>query len=281
MKRKINQASTSRKKGKSSCEQEQVQTADFLAGIKCFIHPANFGIGRLNIFQKMVKNYGGDVYSTLPEPCETVTYIIFEESLDIDKIRKLIDPSQYENAVLIKCSWLSACSKSKTKVETKEFEINLVPESLKGKRENTPFSSRPPKINTQTASMAQDEACEKRNEDTCITTANNFIKQNENNHIVDSSNAEEPLPESSTRYNTKDNSESVKEQPLKDTNEKTTSRRDSTSSKSVSTTRERSITNRKFFPKELKVQQTGLLKIFSVLYIRCIINISNKFIDLK
>lgn len=258
MKRKINQASASRKKAKSSSEEDQALKADFLSGLKCFIHPANFGIGRLSIFQKLVKNNGGDIFDTLPWACERVTHVIFEESLDADKIQKLIDPSQYQNAFFVKCSWLSACSKSKTKIDTKDFEIKLSTECSKDK--NVPSSVEPPKLNSQSTNGVQNAAYEipisrkERSKDPRITSTIRSIEQGENltsnNHEVFSSNREGPLPESSTRCNIKDISLSVKDLQ-KDTDEKNTSREDDDTS-AEDNTREGSFKKRKFLPKELK-----------------------------
>lgn len=255
MKRKINQASASRKKAKASREQDQVLKTDVFAGLKGFIHPANFGVGRLNIFQKLVKNNGGDLYDSLPLACERVTHVIFEESLDADKIQKLIDSSQYQNAIFVRCSWLSACSKSKTKIETKDFEIKLSSECSKDKK-NISFSSEQPKVNSQSTNVLQNAAYEdsisgrKRTKDTLVTTTKQSREQDEN---LLSSDREGPLLESSTRCDTKDISSSVKDHLQNDTDAKNASREEGNTSEE-NITRKGSFKKKKFFPKELKVQ---------------------------
>ncbi|XP_037787092.1 DNA polymerase lambda-like isoform X1 [Penaeus monodon] len=253
MKRKINQASASRKKAKASREQDQVLKTDVFAGLKCFIHPANFGVGRLNIFQKLVKNNGGELYDSLPLACERVTHVIFEESLDADKIQKLIDSSQYQNAIFVRCSWLSACSKSKTKIETKDFEIKLSSECSKDKK-NISFSSEQPKVNSQSTNVLQNAAYEdsisgrKRTKDTLVTTTKQSREQDEN---LLSSDREGPLLESSTRCDTKDISSSVKDHLQNDTDAKNASREEGNTSEE-NITRKGSFKKKKFFPKELK-----------------------------
>ncbi|XP_042212376.1 DNA polymerase lambda-like [Homarus americanus] len=126
MKRKLNQSLMSKKKGKVIPGDDTTSGGpghDFLSGVTCHIHPANFGRKRLNIFQSQVQNYGGNMIQTLPLSSETISYIIFEESVDVVKLKQFFNPSAYCNTRFVRCTWLVECVKKKTKVDSKDHEI--------------------------------------------------------------------------------------------------------------------------------------------------------------
>lgn len=126
MKRKACQIVTSKKKSKNIHEREDAtneSTPPILSGVKCYIHPANFGVKRLNIFQKLVEKYGGEIIKTLPCPNKGISHAVFEETVDIEKLKVLLDPSSFDNAIFVRCTWLVKCIKAKAKVETKDYEI--------------------------------------------------------------------------------------------------------------------------------------------------------------
>ncbi|XP_064079243.1 DNA polymerase lambda-like isoform X2 [Macrobrachium nipponense] len=128
MRRKISQPRTSQKKVKKEDSEQDCKDpvlATTFQGLIFHIHPASFGTGRLQIFEKQVKRYGGQLIQPRPKFSETVTHIIFEESIDSEKAQKLLDPVNFPKAVFVKCSWLSLCIKTKSKVSTRDFEINV------------------------------------------------------------------------------------------------------------------------------------------------------------
>ncbi|KAG7174440.1 DNA polymerase lambda-like [Homarus americanus] len=60
---------------------------------------------------------------TLPLSSETISYIIFEESVDVVKLKQFFNPSAYCNTRFVRCTWLVECVKKKTKVDSKDHEI--------------------------------------------------------------------------------------------------------------------------------------------------------------
>nr|XP_053645240.1 DNA polymerase lambda-like [Cherax quadricarinatus]XP_053645241.1 DNA polymerase lambda-like [Cherax quadricarinatus]XP_053645242.1 DNA polymerase lambda-like [Cherax quadricarinatus] len=126
MRRKIGHSVKSVKKAKTVCNVANTgheASLTFFSGVRCYIHPANFGIRRLTIFQNHIRKYGGEIVEILPLPSEVVSHVIFEESIDNEKLKLLIDPSNYHNTAFIKCTWLVECVKTKAKIQTKEYEI--------------------------------------------------------------------------------------------------------------------------------------------------------------
>ncbi|XP_045582175.2 DNA polymerase lambda [Procambarus clarkii] len=126
MKRRSRLTPTSRKKVNNLCDRNTDASGsglNFLSDVRCYIHPANFGTGRLNIFKNLIKKHGGEIVTTLPTSSESVSHVIFEESIDSEKLKLLIDLSNFHETAFVKCTWLIECVKAKSKSETKEHEI--------------------------------------------------------------------------------------------------------------------------------------------------------------
>ncbi|XP_045127751.1 DNA polymerase lambda-like [Portunus trituberculatus] len=87
----------------------------FLAGLKCHIHPANFGLMRHKVFENHITRYGGELVLSLPDCSEAVFHIVFEETVDEEKVKRLVDTARLPNCVFLKCTWLIESIKAKTK----------------------------------------------------------------------------------------------------------------------------------------------------------------------
>lgn len=124
MKRKRNQGCV--KKTQGSCEAAQSSLPQFLQGLQCHVHPACFGSMRLKIFENHIKQYGGQLVPTLPEVSEATLHVVFEESVDEEKVKRLVDISQLPNSIFLRCSWLVECVKSKGKARIEDHLIMSV-----------------------------------------------------------------------------------------------------------------------------------------------------------
>lgn len=124
MKRKRNQGCV--KKTKGSCEAAQSSLPQFLQGLQCHIHPACFGSMRHKIFENHVKQYGGHLVTTLPEVSDATLHIVFEESVDEEKVKRLVDTSRLPNSIFLSCSWLVECVKGKAKARIEDHLIMSV-----------------------------------------------------------------------------------------------------------------------------------------------------------
>ncbi|XP_068248489.1 DNA polymerase lambda-like [Palaemon carinicauda] len=128
MKRKLSQPLTSQKKIKNDDDNQDCQDlvlTPVFQGLIFYIHPAKFGTGRLKIFEKQVKKFGGLLFQLSSQFSESVTHIIFEESIDSEQVKKLVDPNDFPRAVFVRCTWLSLCIKTKSRELTKDFEISV------------------------------------------------------------------------------------------------------------------------------------------------------------
>ncbi|KAK7076416.1 hypothetical protein SK128_014977 [Halocaridina rubra] len=137
MKRNINRSTTSRKKRKYEEtalreKRDSLPVINFLEGLKIHVHVANFGAGRLKIFEKQIEKYGGELIRDLPISSGEITHIVFEESIDAEKLKKLVIPAHFPNAHFVRCTWLSLSVKNKTREHVVGHEIETGAEKLKG-----------------------------------------------------------------------------------------------------------------------------------------------------
>ncbi|XP_047738993.1 DNA polymerase lambda [Hyalella azteca] len=86
----------------------------FLSRITCHILPASFGLKRMDIFKKQIEKYGGKL---MPDVNSSVTHIIVEDSIGKPNLEKLIDIHAIGSSIVVKCSWLSECLKSKSLID--------------------------------------------------------------------------------------------------------------------------------------------------------------------
>lgn len=121
MKRKRHQGCV--QKPEESCDAAKSSHPQFLQGLQCHVHPAGFGSVRHKIFENHVKQYGGELVPSLPEASDAAFHIVFEESVDEEKVKRLVKTSQLPNSIFLKCTWLVECVKSKARAETEDHLI--------------------------------------------------------------------------------------------------------------------------------------------------------------
>lgn len=117
MKRRNKGTLPSAKQPKGECEAGEAPP-QFLHGVKCHVHPANFGLVRHRIFENHVTRYGGELVPSLPETSEMAYHVVFEESVDEEKLKRLVETSRLPNSVFLRCTWLVDCIKAKAKAAT-------------------------------------------------------------------------------------------------------------------------------------------------------------------
>lgn len=89
------------------------------------ILPACFGHGRLKVFKTQVENNGGVLCQSIDN--KSLSHIIVEEGVSIEKILKLISKDVLNNVPVVKCTWLSNCLKHKRIVDVSEFIVSCPP----------------------------------------------------------------------------------------------------------------------------------------------------------
>ena len=99
---------------------------EFLRGVNMYILQAGIGKTRAELFQKQLKNYGGNVLTTY-DPTNT-THILVDEKMNTQRmcrIMKLDKPPHPEDVLIVTSLWLSSCLKTKELVDTKTFGLDL------------------------------------------------------------------------------------------------------------------------------------------------------------
>ncbi|XP_013779745.2 DNA polymerase lambda-like isoform X1 [Limulus polyphemus] len=100
----------------------------FFRDVKAFIIPSGIGHKRLELFQKQLTKYGGNVEQTLTE---MTTHIIVDESIEWLKICKILKGNEIFSTLtkvgqtvnVVTTLWLSNSLKEKKYLDCKDFEI--------------------------------------------------------------------------------------------------------------------------------------------------------------
>ncbi|XP_065289279.1 DNA polymerase lambda-like isoform X2 [Dermacentor albipictus] len=94
------------------------------SGARIFIVPTGIGGPRVNLYKSKVMEHGATVVSDE----NLATHVIVAESLDGDRISKIVDTANLRASVkIVKCTWLSECFKSRSLVETTTYELHYKP----------------------------------------------------------------------------------------------------------------------------------------------------------
>ncbi|KAF2365000.1 DNA polymerase beta palm domain [Trinorchestia longiramus] len=137
MKRNISSLNCCSKKQKL-VENAPNQDISFLSSVRCYIVPACFGLKRLEIFKRQIEKYGGSVIKSL-DVTLALTHIIVEDSVDREKVEKLIDFKELCSTAVVKCSWISECLKNKSLLDESD---HLIYRRLEDKPKDTKLDDR-------------------------------------------------------------------------------------------------------------------------------------------
>ncbi|KAG0711901.1 DNA polymerase lambda [Chionoecetes opilio] len=110
------------KRSKGECEAGE-PPPPFLDGVKCHVHPASFGLMRRRIFENHVTRYGGELVASLPLASDVAYHVVFEETVDQERLKRLLDPSALPKSLFLRCTWLVACVKAMAKAGTEDHLI--------------------------------------------------------------------------------------------------------------------------------------------------------------
>lgn len=81
------------------------------AGVTAYILPAGIGTARLQIFQRQIKQNGGQTESALSP---RVTHVVVDDNMDVDRALRLLKVHNVPSGVhLVQCTWLSLCISEK------------------------------------------------------------------------------------------------------------------------------------------------------------------------
>lgn len=81
------------------------------AGVTAYILPAGIGTARHQIFQRQIKQNGGQTESVLSPG---VTHVVVDDNMDVERALRLLKLHNVPARVyLVKCTWLSLCISEK------------------------------------------------------------------------------------------------------------------------------------------------------------------------
>ncbi|KAM3864568.1 DNA polymerase lambda [Diretmus argenteus] len=96
-------------------------TGNTFKGITAYILPAGIGNTRCQIFQRQIHQNGGQTESSL---CPDVTHIVVDDSMDSDRVLRLLKVDCLPSAVqLVKCTWLSSCITEKRLLDVADYSL--------------------------------------------------------------------------------------------------------------------------------------------------------------
>lgn len=86
-----------------------------------YILPAGIGNARHQIFQRQIKQNGGQTESALSP---TITHVIVDDNMDVDRAMRLMKVHCVPPGVhLVKCSWLSLCISEKKLLDVGSYSL--------------------------------------------------------------------------------------------------------------------------------------------------------------
>ena len=100
---------------------------DTFNGVTVYILPAGIGNARCQIFQKQIRQNGGQTESSL---CPGVTHVVVDDNMDRDRALRLLKVDCMPSGVqLVKCMWLSSCISDKQLLDVDIYSL-LLPKRL-------------------------------------------------------------------------------------------------------------------------------------------------------
>lgn len=94
------------------------------SGARIFIVPTGIGGPRVKLYKSKAAEHGATVVSDE----KLATHVVVGESLDGDRISKIVDTANLRTSVkIVKCTWLSECLKSRSLLETTTYELHCTP----------------------------------------------------------------------------------------------------------------------------------------------------------
>ncbi|XP_041370367.1 DNA polymerase lambda-like [Gigantopelta aegis] len=107
---------TSKSASKTSIEEA------FLTGVDIFIMKAGIQKARIKIFETQLEKYGAVVCN---EISSSTRHILVDDTMDVDRMCRLLKLESAPQATVVKTTWLSTCLRQKKLIQTQEFELDL------------------------------------------------------------------------------------------------------------------------------------------------------------
>uniref|UniRef100_A0A8C2W9H3 DNA polymerase n=1 Tax=Cyclopterus lumpus TaxID=8103 RepID=A0A8C2W9H3_CYCLU len=98
-------------------------TGNSFDGVTVYILPAGIGNARCQIFQRQIRQNGGQTESSL---CASVTHVVVDDNMDSDRAQRLLQVDSMPPGVqLVKCIWLSLCISEKQLLDVDSYSLLL------------------------------------------------------------------------------------------------------------------------------------------------------------
>lgn len=91
------------------------------AGVTAYVLPAGIGNARHQIFQRQIKQNGGQTENALSPG---ITHIVVDDNMDVDRAVRLMKvPCVPPGVHLVKCTWLSLCISEKKLLDVGRYSL--------------------------------------------------------------------------------------------------------------------------------------------------------------
>lgn len=92
-------------------------------GLTVYLLPAGIGNARCQIFQRQIRQNGGQTESSLSP---SVTHVVADDNMDIGRALRLLRVDSMPSGVqLVKCTWLSLCISEKQLLDVTNYSLLL------------------------------------------------------------------------------------------------------------------------------------------------------------
>ncbi|XP_075946683.1 DNA polymerase lambda [Anarhichas minor] len=109
-------------------------TGNTFDGVTVYILPAGIGSARCQIFQRQIRQNGGQTESSL---CPSVTHVVVDDNMDSVRALRLLQVDCMPPAVqLVKCIWLSSCISEKQLLDVDSYSLLLPKRESETRHEN-------------------------------------------------------------------------------------------------------------------------------------------------
>ncbi|XP_003972614.2 DNA polymerase lambda [Takifugu rubripes] len=130
-------------------------TGNTFAGVTAYVLPAGIGNARHQIFQRQIKQNGGQTENALSPG---ITHVIVDDNMDVDRaVRLLKVPCVPPGVHLVKCTWLSMCISEKKLLDVGRYSLLSPMRESETGREDVPCEKASAENTLETASDRPDQ----------------------------------------------------------------------------------------------------------------------------
>ncbi|XP_054460620.1 DNA polymerase lambda [Anoplopoma fimbria] len=141
-------------------------TGNTFDGVTVYILPAGIGNARCQIFQRQIRQNGGQTESSL---CPSVTHVVVDDNMDCDRALRLLKVDVMPSGVqLVKCVWLSSCISEKQLLDVDSYSLLLPKRESETRHEN--IKEEPLNVKPTDETIAEPVFDQTKQEETIDTT---------------------------------------------------------------------------------------------------------------